>query len=157
MNKLTKAGIATAAGIALLMGGAGTLAYWNESATVAAGTVQTGHLELTAGSAGWADSISHIVPGDTATYTAAYTLSALGDNIDVDLSATLPAASGIDLSVSYSYTIDGTAHASGDVVSLDEGDYAVVVTVVVAFASSSTTHEDETVNLGDVVITATQV
>ena len=33
MNKLVKGSIAGAAGIILLMGGAGSLAYWNDSAT----------------------------------------------------------------------------------------------------------------------------
>ena len=36
MNKLTKGAIATAAGVILLMGGAGTLAYWNDSDNVLA-------------------------------------------------------------------------------------------------------------------------
>ena len=46
MNKLTKGAIATAAGIALLLGGAGTFALWNGQTTIAGGTISTGTLAI---------------------------------------------------------------------------------------------------------------
>lgn len=47
MNKLTKASIATAAGVVLLLGGGGTLAYWNASTDAGAATITAGNLQIT--------------------------------------------------------------------------------------------------------------
>ncbi|MBX3193619.1 MAG: alternate-type signal peptide domain-containing protein [Schumannella sp.] len=102
MNKFTKASIATGAGIVLLLGGAGTLAYWNDSATTGAGSITSGTLDISsyAGTgAGWFDvsadnssapeSIStstfRVVPGDTLRYVEWFTISATGDNLVADL------------------------------------------------------------------------
>ena len=86
MNKLTKGAIATAAGIALLMGGAGTFALWNDSVGVNGGTVQTGTLDIdTTGTGTWKDVSSTVVGGTTqfdfaataaGTYRVAVTVSA---------------------------------------------------------------------------------
>ena len=55
MHRYAKGGIAVAAGAALLLGGFGTFALWNDSANLDAGTVASGELSLTAGptSKGW--------------------------------------------------------------------------------------------------------
>ncbi len=55
MHRYAKAGIAVAAGAALLLGGFGTFALWNDSANLDAGTVASGQLELTGGptAEGW--------------------------------------------------------------------------------------------------------
>ena len=68
MNKLTKAAIAGAAGVILLMGGAGSLAYWNDSiaSNPAGQTISAGTLTVTAASAGgWTKAFS-----GTSTYPA---------------------------------------------------------------------------------------
>ena len=46
MNKLTKAAIAGGVGIALLLGGAGTLATWNTSTNISGGTIVAGSLTI---------------------------------------------------------------------------------------------------------------
>ena len=46
MNKLLKGAIAGAAGVALLLGGAGTFALWNSSATVTGGNIDAGNLHV---------------------------------------------------------------------------------------------------------------
>ncbi|AYG04167.1 alternate-type signal peptide domain-containing protein [Gryllotalpicola protaetiae] len=93
MNKLIKGAVAGAAGIALLLGGAGTFAAWNSSKTATPGTgVQTGHLSIDAATAdGWYSDSSltsgvdtanfHAVPGDTLYYKATATIAATGDNL----------------------------------------------------------------------------
>jgi alternate signal-mediated exported protein len=95
MNKLTKGAIATAAGIALLLGGAGTFALWNGATTIAGGTIQTGSLSIAkTGNATWADtsttkngtsafdpSTQALVPGDTVTLTQQVTLTTTGKNL----------------------------------------------------------------------------
>lgn len=89
MNKLVKGAIATGVGVVLLMGGAGTLAYWNASANTSAATITAGNLTATSGTAGvWKSGTTTInpatfrtVPGDVLTYTQDVTLDASGDNL----------------------------------------------------------------------------
>jgi len=106
MNKLVKGSIAGAAGIALLLGGAGTFALWNDSVTVAAGTVTTGELRIadaTTPAAAWTEqsltgtrngvagtvivpsTTLKMVPGDTWRYTRTITLTTTGKNLLADL------------------------------------------------------------------------
>ena len=68
MNKLTKGAIATAAGIALLLGGAGTFALWNGQTTIAGGTT-------------FDPATQTIVPGDVLTLTQQVILSTTGKNL----------------------------------------------------------------------------
>lgn len=56
MMKLTKGAVAIAAGTALLTSGAGSLAYWQSSASGGGASFTSGRLDITAGSAGtWTD------------------------------------------------------------------------------------------------------
>ncbi|TBN56216.1 alternate-type signal peptide domain-containing protein [Glaciihabitans arcticus] len=119
MNKLVKGSIAGAAGIALLLGGAGTFALWNDSAALTAATVSTGELDidLTATAAVWNDvstktvggvttssvlngatfnpATHKLVPGDTVTYTKEVTIKANGKNLAAKL-AYVPGSVVID-------------------------------------------------------------
>ncbi|MCC6270567.1 MAG: alternate-type signal peptide domain-containing protein [Microbacteriaceae bacterium] len=96
MNKLTKAAIAGAAGIALLLGGAGSLAYWNTSASLTGATITAGELTITANNDGaWSDADGAItiasfraVPGDVLTYTATFDVTAVGDNLTATVALT---------------------------------------------------------------------
>ncbi|GAA0992975.1 alternate-type signal peptide domain-containing protein [Subtercola frigoramans] len=92
MNRLVKGAIAGAAGIALLLGGAGTFAYWNSSATISGGTIVAGNLVVSdPGPAGvWTINGGStpivlagykIVPGDVLTYTKTMHIVATGDNL----------------------------------------------------------------------------
>ena len=95
MNKLAKGAIAGAAGVVLLLGGAGTFAFWNSTANVAGGTIVAGNLlvENTGGAGVWTDqngvtvniATYRIVPGDTLTYTDDLTVTAIGDNLEATL------------------------------------------------------------------------
>ncbi len=115
MNKLTKGAIAGAAGIALLLGGAGSFALWNGNASINASQIQSGTLTIAAngtgtwqntpngGSAGTVTIASfRAVPGDTLTFTQQLNITAIGDNLSAALtvdpasivaSATNPTAS----------------------------------------------------------------
>jgi alternate signal-mediated exported protein len=95
MNKLTKGAIATAAGIALLLGGAGTFALWNGQTTIAGGTISTGQLAISStGTPTWKDispttnggttfdpTTQKIVPGDVMQLTQQVTLTTSGKNL----------------------------------------------------------------------------
>ena len=115
MNKLTKAAIAGAAGVILLMGGAGSLAYWNDS--IASGpsgqTITAGTLTVTAGSAGsWTKAFSgtttypagtavanisavNIVPGNRLVYTQTFNVNATGDDLLFNVASTSGAITGV--------------------------------------------------------------
>jgi alternate signal-mediated exported protein len=90
MNKLLKGAIAGAAGVALLLGGAGTFALWNSSATVTGGKVVAGNLLVTADSSTgtWtANNVSidiatfKAVPGDVLKFTKIVNVTASGDKL----------------------------------------------------------------------------
>jgi alternate signal-mediated exported protein len=99
MNKLTKGAIAGAAGIALLLGGAGTFALWNTSIGTGTGNVSTGTMKFNASTVGtspWTDvsvpaspvvltSAPTIVPGDTVTYTQTVSVTGIGTNLRAQL------------------------------------------------------------------------
>lgn len=100
MNKLVKGSIAGAAGIALLLGGAGTFALWNDAETVNAGTIATGELDIAlSGTGSWVDAspeyttpvafnptTEKIVPGDTIRFTQNVSIKATGKNLKAELS-----------------------------------------------------------------------
>lgn len=113
MNKFAKGSLAAGAGLVLLLGGAGTLAYWNDSADLTGGTINAGTLDLTAAAGTWENAGAPIqdiaqwtmVPGDELTYTADLGLLAQGDNIQGNVvldesfvSITPAAADQIDVS-----------------------------------------------------------
>ncbi|WP_082570536.1 alternate-type signal peptide domain-containing protein [Cellulomonas sp. Root485] len=97
MRKTTKGAIAVGAGVALLLGGAGTMAAWRVSAGVGQGTsVTSGKLDVVAktGATGlpvwsWTNASpttfdvvnSRIVPGDSVTRTQVFTVTARGDHL----------------------------------------------------------------------------
>jgi alternate signal-mediated exported protein len=95
MNTFVKGAVAAGVATVLLLGGAGTFALWNGSATVNAGAVNAGNLSVTTtGTAAWKNSTGGAVnintlkwvPGDTYTYTNEITVVASGDTIKAALS-----------------------------------------------------------------------
>jgi len=105
MNKLVKGAVATAVGAALLMGGAGTFAYWNDSVGVNGGTIVAGNLAVTdatptdgvwtvqkdgTGTAATVANIAAFVasPGDKFTYTKNVKITATGNNLVATLALT---------------------------------------------------------------------
>jgi len=170
MNKFTKAGIATAAAVALLMGGAGTLAYWNSTAALGAGTAITaGNLKVEpTGTGAWtgiADIANYrIVPGDTLTFTQQVTVTAQGDTLVAKLELApdaIEAASGADADVAlaslltHSATIalngtatNGTVGGTATSVTFDPSGSGVMtavldVTVTVTFPDGSADADNE--------------
>ena len=165
MNKLVKGAVAAAAGIALLMGGAGSLALWNDSVTVNAGSVSSGTLKVTAGTAGsWSPTIAKIVPGDTVTYTQTINLSATGDNLKATVASNIGAITN-NITGSTATSTFVVKNASNVVVTPTagvytlNGAYTVEVTITVAFASGTTgtTGQNASVNLSTLAVTVTQV
>ena len=103
MHKTTKASIATATGIVLLLGGAGSLAYWTDTANTGSGsqTISAGTLTITpANSGAWTKGLYDnanvqkvapaavadittvkIVPGNKLVYTQVFNVLATGNDL----------------------------------------------------------------------------
>lgn len=143
MNKLVKGSIAGAAGVLLLLGGAGTFALWNENVTAQGGTVTTGNLDLAlvADTAAWADispdadgaafdpTADAIVPGDTITFTQNFTVTAWGKNLRAEVgldpaSYSIAAAVADDVSVTLSVSSVGDS-TDATITPVDATTYAI--------------------------------
>jgi alternate signal-mediated exported protein len=182
MNKLVKGAVAGAAGIALLLGGAGTFALWNASTTISTGSISTGTLAFgTNGTPTWADlsagattttfnpATQTIVPGDVITLTQTVTVNATGKNLAAQLAYSIPtAAIPADLTGKLVPTLTVTK-LSGDATVTGSGSpYTItptaggtsVFTVVLTFSFDRTTSgvigQNESVNLSGSTFTLTQ-
>lgn len=180
MNKLTKATIAGAAGIALLLGGAGSLAYWNTSATVTGSTITAGELTIVAnGTPVWTDANGTIniaafkaVPGDVLTFTANFDVTAVGDNLTATVALTGDSVTAADtnnpadvqlalqLIDAAVVTVNGVTTAD---VTPTGGTQTVVVSVTLTWPFGTATDIDDDfdamngkVNLSNMTITLTQ-
>lgn len=141
MKKTTKGALAAGAGAVLLLGGAGSLAYWNDSASVAGGTINSGQLSLTdttvgtCSAAAWTldddeapagatfdPAVDTLVPGDVLTKSCTYTVGAKGTHLRATLSTSGGAATGAlapSLAVSSTFTVNGGA--ATEVTSANDG------------------------------------
>lgn len=157
MNKLVKGSLAAAAGITLLMGGAGSLALWNDSTDSTAGSISTGELNITsAGDGAWAQDITLWVPGDTDTYTETFDIAAAGDNLAFTVDATFADATSNGISTVTTVTVDGVPF--DNTVELSEGSHEAIVTVVASFDADDTDNQNISAqDLGDIAVTVTQV
>lgn len=97
MKNMTKGALATAVGVALLLGGGGTLAVWNDQAQSNAGEIAAGNLDLEAGAGAWSSNVSgsiadissyRVVPGETLTYSQPLTVTLVGDKLAATLKVT---------------------------------------------------------------------
>jgi alternate signal-mediated exported protein len=88
MKKSTKGAVAVGAAAVLLMGGAGTLAFWTADDTIDGGDIESGSLTLTVDDCSdtWLDQsddapIALLVPGDEVYKDCTVTLDGTGDNL----------------------------------------------------------------------------
>lgn len=165
--------IAIAAGAILLLGGGTTLAYWSTSASLTAGTVTTGDLNLTVtpGESEWTltpeggapaaadpDTV-RIVPGDTVTMTQTATLTLVGDNLEAELTATLVDAvlpPGVTAPTP-TVAIDTAEATSALTEASDGGTVTVTVTYVFPSATANRDLTNAALNFGGVDLVLTQV
>ena len=101
MKKTTAAAVAAAVGAALLLGGAGTLAYWSDTETSATQSISSGTLNLDAATGGaWSVKKSTaapavvfgpndtVVPGDILSTTINVPAQMVGNNLKANLTIT---------------------------------------------------------------------
>ena len=182
MNKLLKGAIAGAAGVALLLGGAGTFAMWTDSATVDGGTIVAGNLDVTTdmSSGGWSDADGSIdlttfvaVPGDVLTYTKDVEVTATGDNLVATLAlgagAITPSSSAAADSALAGYLTEtavlsvtgASITGAGPTYTVSEGSGVATVTVTITFPKHATAGAengtmDGSVSLAGLDVTLTQ-
>jgi alternate signal-mediated exported protein len=166
MNKLVKGSIAGAAGIALLLGGAGTFALWNSTASISSQTITAGTLSLTANANGiWKNGATtidpatfKIIPGTTLVYTQTLTVNAVGDGLTADLTYSgLTSAGTLDALVSKTLQVSSTtATVSGSTLKFTPGVSTVDVKITVVFPQAVETGQNGTLNLSGVNFTLTQ-
>lgn len=184
MKKTTKGALAAAASASLLLGGAGSLAYWNTTDSVTAGSFTTGNLILDAANcdaAGWTVTNTiegvnaaavdlanfDVVPGDKFTKTCTVAITAVGDNLRASLAVVNgtgtpvagPDAANLDADdylVTQSFLIDNVARTS---ITDADGGNTIDVTITVDFPIGAAVDNDskvDTLNLSDYTVTATQ-
>lgn len=167
MKKSTKGAIAAGAAAVLLLGGAGTLAYWSDSATVPGGSVNTGELALSDGdcdtawtyaasnSAQPGQPVTNIVPGDTIAKECTFTITAEGDNLEAELTAPdtvsfapAPAASTLDADVAVSYVVGDAGDVDTVITEANDGEtVTATITVTFPFGDETAVNANDTQNL----------
>ena len=165
MNKLVKGSIAAAAGIALLLGGAGSLAVWSDATSINAGTVTSGVLDITSATGGtWSPVLAKIVPGDTVTYTKTINLTATGDNLKATVSSNIGSITNTiaGSTATATYVVKNASSvvivpASG-VYTLGAGAYTVEATIVVSLPDTviNQVGQNGTADLTALTVTVTQ-
>ncbi|WP_435771040.1 alternate-type signal peptide domain-containing protein [Nocardioides sp. SYSU DS0651] len=187
MRKTTKGALAAGAGGLLLLGGAGTLAYWSDTTTVDGGDITTGHLRITdaetcsgwtldadedAASAAFDPATDTLVPGDVISRTCDVVLEAAGEHLRATVTATpgtstdlFTATPGLTLAVAQvAASSDGgvtpfVTLSPQEVTEANDGDTLRVTTTVTfsAAAQDPATTQDITSALADIALTVTQV
>lgn len=146
MKKTTKGALAAGAAAVLLLGGAGTIAYWTAEATVEAGSLEAGSMTLSDVACGetWQEDgadVALIVPGDTLRKTCTGTLVLEGDHIGATVAlddasvTTAEAAFGGEVDIDASMTAPAAAVIA-------PGSHAITVVITAAF--DATLDNDET-------------
>lgn len=163
MKKMTKGAIVTGLGVALLLGGGGTLAVWNDSVDTEAGTIAAGDLNLEAveGSAKWTSNVTgsapiddidnyRIVPGESLTFTQQLDIDLAGDQLDAKLTAIGGTNSAtnpfLNDNISVSEVIVTDANGQDVKASTLDQDDSGIVTAKVTFSFKEATTDRDSVN-----------
>ena len=170
MNKFTKASVAGAVGIALLLGGAGSFATWNASASLSAGSITAGSMSLTASGGTWENVTSgtavaidqaafRMVPGNTLEYTGTLTINSEGDDLTAALTSNISdlTQGKITSTLALTSTDSNIDINSGNVVTLTEAGSATVnVKITLKFDASATAQQGAVADLGTLKFTLAQ-
>lgn len=177
MRKSTKGAVAAAAAGALLLGGAGSLAYWNSEQTIGGGSIASGTLTLTqeagqvcsdwtldaAGATAYMPGTTLVVPGDVITKTCDYTVTASGAHLAASLTMDATSITGdVDLAAALTpaatYTLGASPVTTGQsITSADDGAVLhAVISVTFNTATSGVTAQGMTASLADIVVGLTQ-
>ncbi|MFI5428337.1 alternate-type signal peptide domain-containing protein [Aeromicrobium sp. UC242_57] len=162
MKKSTKGVLAAAAAGVLLLGGAGSLAYWSATGSGDAGTIASGSLTLSAVDCSdpWVEggvTITTIVPGDTITKECTATLTLVGDHIGATVALDDSSVDAVEAAFNDEVAITSTLTEPAAAIT-DPGTYDVTVTLSAAFDGPGATNDSQSVTetLDGLELTATQ-
>lgn len=177
MKKSTKGALAAAAAGTLLMGGAGSLAFWSASGGVGGGTITAGHLSLddttgaddtcanapwlldsAGGSTSFDPTTDKIVPGDVLTKICTYNVVARGKHLTAALTTSGGSSSG-DLTAQTvtgaSFTIDAVPDTT--ITTADNGkELKATLTITFDGAGATNLSQDDQLVLTNYTVNATQ-
>ncbi|MFW6869196.1 alternate-type signal peptide domain-containing protein [Nocardioides sp. CPCC 206347] len=176
MKKSTKGALAAGSAAVLLMGGAGTLAFWTADAGVDGIAVTAGELKIVeddCDDAPWvfdsgedeADKVYEagdlIVPGDVLTKECSFEVQATGEHLRATLDVTDPVRGGslapADLTIDSSFEIGGTPVADGEIDESNDGD-VVEASITISFLGTALNGtQTQDVTLSDFGFSLTQV
>lgn len=172
-----KAGIAIAAGAALLLGGGTTVAYWSTQATLGAVQIETGDLNLElSGSGSWelngvivANGASgdfttlqdvRIVPGDVLTLQQSLDVTVVGDTMEADLAVDATELVDVTLAsaIEVDFDISGQTETAPGVYRFDQSATGLQATVTVTFDGATPERDfvNSQINLDEVDFVLTQ-
>ncbi|NYI47628.1 alternate signal-mediated exported protein [Nocardioides aromaticivorans] len=176
MKKTTKGALAAGGAAVLLMGGAGTLAFWTADADVEGIAATAGELKIindTCADADWVfdsgeDEASKvweagdlIVPGDTLTKTCSFEVQATGEHLRANLDVTDPtrggSLTGTNLTIDDSFQIDGTDVADGVITEANDGDVVDASITITFLGTAGNGTQTQNVTLSDFGFSLTQV
>ncbi len=173
MKKSTKGVLAASAAGALLLGGAGSLAYWNANTTISGEGIASGQLGLgPANCSGWTldsaenngasyDGSAKLVPGDKLTNVCTYAITAEGAHLRANVVASQGAVTG-GLASAFSVAATDVEVNGGAVTSITSADDGqnMTVTIVATFDNPNAvdnTTQNLTGQLSDVTVNLNQV
>ena len=182
MHNNIKAAFAATTATVLLLGGAGTLASWNDSESIGGGAIKSGTLSLTqetgqtctawtldaaGGGGAFVPGTTLVVPGDVITRTCTYTVNASGEHLAASVGLASPSFSESNqlvsaLSATATYTRDpGTGAVpltdGATLTDANDGDVLTAeVSVTFDAATAGTTAQALTATLDALVVSLTQ-
>lgn len=178
LSNATKGALAATAAGVLLLGGAGSLAYWNDSETVTGGAISSGVLSLTqepgqvcsdwtldsaGGATAYTPGVTLVVPGDVITKVCDYTVNATGAHVAADLSMDATSITGSNalasaLVPSANYVLDGSGVTTGHpITAANNGDVLTAeISVTFSSATSGLTAQGMGAGLDDIVVSLVQ-
>lgn len=149
MRNSIKAALAATAGAGLLLGGAGSLAYWQDADDIPTDTLTSGELDLGApvcegwlldGGAAFDPLTDTIVPGDSLTQICEFPLTVTGDHLEAEFTAEVPSMTAGDLTDELTYT--ATYEVDGDATDDDTNEVAVTPQTPAAGTADITAADD---------------
>jgi alternate signal-mediated exported protein len=182
MHKNTKAAFAATTAAVLLLGGASTLASWNDSKNIDGGAIESGKLSLTqetgqtctawaldaaGGGGAFVPGTTLVVPGDVITRTCTYTVNATGEHLAATVGLASPSFAETNdlvtaLTATATYTSDpgdGAVPLADDAAITDANDGDVLsaaVSVTFDAAIDGTTAQELTATLDALTVSLTQ-
>jgi alternate signal-mediated exported protein len=169
-NSTAKGALAAGVAAALLLGGAGTLAFWNDTESITGTPISAGELKLGTPScgSGWLldggtpFTTQLIVPGDVLTKICTIDLIATGEHVGADLgigSAAFSSTNALTSQLTPAATFLVNGVSSTHITEADDtGTAEITTTITVTFGGLAATNASQALSsaLNAVSVTATQ-